>query len=135
MLGSLEDVGTLLVVVAYAAAEEVTAGGSSEIGTKVSVPPVGSSFVAVCVMKDTEAVGEAVVRYAAGEELEIEPEIAMSEAGAEAEAEAETEAEVEADVEVDTGIGENGCVVNVIVFDAVAVSLAVDVPAPVVSAG
>ena len=77
------------------------------------VPPTWNDCVPVCVMKDTDCVGE-VVTEASDEEVEpvrypTEDEIASS----------------KAEVEVDTGIGENGWVVNVTRLGAVAVETSV----------
>jgi hypothetical protein len=98
----------------YAGAPLVVAEGADESVIKLIVPPTWNDSVPVCVMKDTDCVGEAVVTGASDEVEPImyptEDEIASS----------------EAEVEVDTGIGENGWVVNVTRLGAVAVPCAME---------
>lgn len=100
MLGSPKDVGTKLVVEGAA---------SEESSEDVIVPVVGGDNGVVCV-------DEAVVRESTDEEpgmveYPAEVEVGLS----------------EVDVEVSTGIGENGCVMKLTMFDWVAVPRAVEV--------
>ena len=75
------------------------------------VPPIGNDWVSVCVMKDTECVGDAVMRGSA-DEVEA---VTYS---------AEVEVASETEVEVSMGIGENGWVVKVTRFSVVVASCA-----------
>lgn len=87
---------------------------SVESVIKLIVPPTWNDSVPVCVMKDTDCVGEVV---ATGASDEVEPIMYPTE---------DEIASSEVEVEVDTGIGENGWVVNVTNLGAVAVACAME---------